>query len=141
MFNFKIKEGQRSLSLSPWWLCCQQNVFFWLMRQCGPFHLWWKRVKRFVNVYLHCIVSDVKWIRKMATLPPLEKFLRTHMATQIFVKKPENLFVSSINEPSKFVAEFANVCKHLLYMQWNQILAKSCEYQKHKNFEILFTAF
>jgi len=30
--------------------------------------------------------------------------------------KSENYFVS-INEPSKIVAEFANVCKHLLYMQ------------------------
>jgi len=40
-----------------------------------------KMVKRFVNAYLHCIVSNVKWIRKMATWPPLEKFLRTRMAT------------------------------------------------------------
>jgi len=35
-------------------------------------------VKRFVNVHLHCNVSNLKNIRSMMALsPPLEKFLRT----------------------------------------------------------------
>jgi len=29
-----------------------------------------ERVKRFVNVHLHCIVSNLKMISKMSTLPP-----------------------------------------------------------------------
>jgi len=29
-----------------------------------------ERVKRFVNVHLHCIVSNLKRIRKLSTLPP-----------------------------------------------------------------------
>jgi len=36
-----------------------------------------KTVKRFVNVHLHCTVSDLKRISKISMLPPLEKFLRT----------------------------------------------------------------
>jgi len=38
-----------------------------------------ERVKRFVNVHLHCIVSNLKRISKISALPPLEKFLRTPM--------------------------------------------------------------
>ena len=38
-----------------------------------------ERAKRFVNVHLHCIVSNMNRIRKMSRLPPLEKFLRTPM--------------------------------------------------------------
>jgi len=39
-----------------------------------------ERVMRFVNVHLHCIVSNLKSISKFSTLPPsLEKFLRTPM--------------------------------------------------------------
>jgi len=39
-------------------------------------------VKRFVNIHLHCNVSNPKNISNMMTLPPpLEKFLRTPMAT------------------------------------------------------------
>ena len=40
---------------------------------------WVERTKRFVNVYLHCIVSNLKRISKISTLPPLEKFMRTPM--------------------------------------------------------------
>ena len=29
-----------------------------------------ERVKRFLNVYLHCIVSNLKRISKISTLPP-----------------------------------------------------------------------
>jgi len=36
-----------------------------------------KRAKRFVNVHLHCIVSNLKRISKISTLLPLEKFLWT----------------------------------------------------------------
>jgi len=38
-----------------------------------------ERVKRFVNVYLHCIVSNLKRISKLWTLLPLEKFPRRPM--------------------------------------------------------------
>jgi len=38
-----------------------------------------ERVKRFVNVHLHCIISNLKFISKILTLLPLEKFLRTPM--------------------------------------------------------------
>jgi len=39
-----------------------------------------ERVKHFVNVHLHCIVSNLKRISKISTLPsPFEKFLRTPM--------------------------------------------------------------
>jgi len=38
--------------------------------------------KRFVNVHLHCNVSNLRIISKMSTLPsPPKKFLRTPMAT------------------------------------------------------------
>jgi len=36
-----------------------------------------ERVMRFVNVHLHCIVSNLKRISKTSTLHPLEKFMRT----------------------------------------------------------------
>ena len=42
-----------------------------------------ERIKRFVNVHLHCIVSNLQRISKISTLPPLEKFLRTPIL-QIF---------------------------------------------------------
>ena len=38
-----------------------------------------RKVKRFVNVHLHCIVSNWKGQAKCRCCPPLEKFLRTHM--------------------------------------------------------------
>jgi len=33
-----------------------------------------ERTKRFVNVHLHCIVSNLKRISKISMLPPLKKF-------------------------------------------------------------------
>jgi len=38
-----------------------------------------ERVKRFVNVHLHCIVRNLKRISKISMLSPLENFLRTPM--------------------------------------------------------------
>ena len=39
-------------------------------------------VKRFVNIRLHCNVSNLKKISKMSTLHPLlKKFIRTPIAT------------------------------------------------------------
>jgi len=40
-----------------------------------------ERVKRFVNIGLHCNTSKLKKIRKMSMFHPLEKYLRTPMAT------------------------------------------------------------
>jgi len=42
-----------------------------------------ERVKRFVNVHSHYIVSNLKTISKMSTLPRLEKLLRTPMETHL----------------------------------------------------------
>ena len=42
-----------------------------------------ERVMRFVNVNMHCIVSNLKSISKFSTLPPLEKFLRMPMIRTI----------------------------------------------------------
>jgi len=42
-----------------------------------------KKSKAFVDVHLHCIVSNLKRISKISTLPPLEKFLRTPMIATI----------------------------------------------------------
>jgi len=44
-----------------------------------------ERVKRFVSVYLHSIVSNLKKISKISTLPPMEKFLRTPMDALIWI--------------------------------------------------------
>jgi len=44
--------------------------------------MWCSRVEtvmRFVNVHLHCIVSNLTRISKMLTLLPLKKFLQTPM--------------------------------------------------------------
>jgi len=40
------------------------------------------RIKRFVNVVLHCMVSNLKKINNMSTLPPLENLLRTPMKSK-----------------------------------------------------------
>jgi len=44
-----------------------------------------ERVKRFVNVHLHCIVSNLKRISKISTLPPLEISMRTPMDALISI--------------------------------------------------------
>ena len=40
----------------------------------GSFFCGVDRVKRYVNVHLHCIVSSLKWTSKMSTLPTRGKF-------------------------------------------------------------------
>jgi len=50
-----------------------------------------ERVKRFVNVHLHCIISNLKIINKMSTLPtPLEIFLRTPMTITVVLRLEMN---------------------------------------------------
>jgi len=44
-----------------------------------------ERTKRFVNVHLHCIVSNLKRISKISMFPPLEKNLQTPMDTLILI--------------------------------------------------------
>ena len=44
-----------------------------------------EKAKRFLDIHLHCIVSNLKRVRKISTLPPLEKFLRTPMAHLILI--------------------------------------------------------
>ena len=46
--------------------CCRNTGHF----LCGV-----ERIKRFVNVHVHCVVSNLKRISKMSTLHPLEKIL------------------------------------------------------------------
>jgi len=46
---------------------------------------WVERTKRFVNVYLHCIVSNLKRISKFSMLPLLEKFLWTPFDALILI--------------------------------------------------------
>ena len=44
-----------------------------------------ERLKSFVNVHLHCIISNLKRISKISTLPPMEIFLRTPMVVLILI--------------------------------------------------------
>jgi len=50
--------------------CCRNMGHF----VCGA-----ERVKRYVNVHLQCMVSNLKTTNKMSTLPSLAKILRTFM--------------------------------------------------------------
>jgi len=59
--------------------CSQQTHFCDCFRNIGHFLSDTERVKRFVKVDLHCIVSNLKRISKISTLPPLKKFLRMPM--------------------------------------------------------------
>jgi len=43
-----------------------------------------ERVKRFVNVYVHCIVSNLKNISKISTLPTLENFMWLQCILSLF---------------------------------------------------------
>ena len=56
--------------------CCNMGHFLWYSRAV--------RVKRFVNVHLHYIVSNLIKISKMLTFPHLEKLLRTPMPVARF---------------------------------------------------------
>jgi len=54
---------------------CQQIAYFCdCCRNMVQFLSGVERVKRYVNVRLHCIVSNLKKISKVSTLPPLENF-------------------------------------------------------------------
>jgi len=57
------------------------------LRSRGNFRYGVERAKRFVNVHLHCIVSNMERISKISSCLPLEKFLWTPMLlTLIFFK-------------------------------------------------------
>jgi len=57
---------------------CQRSAFMTIAVKCSKFFLC-RKGKRFVNVRLHCIVSNLIRISKISMLPPLEKFLQTPM--------------------------------------------------------------
>jgi len=50
-------------------IAANETHFLWLLPENRAFSLWCR--------YRHCIVSNPKRIRKMSTLPLLEKLLRT----------------------------------------------------------------
>jgi len=57
----------------------------YLLLQHGEFLYGDEKMKRFVNVHLHCIVSNMKTIGKMSMFhPPLQKFIRAPMVTASF---------------------------------------------------------
>jgi len=62
-------------------LFCNLSQYTWLLLPRSAFFVTIavKSRKRFVNVRLHCIVSNLKSISKISTLLPMEKFLRTLM--------------------------------------------------------------
>jgi len=53
--------------------CVNEAQFYDFYRNIGHFLYGVEREKRFVNVNLHCIVSNLKRTSKMSTLPPLGK--------------------------------------------------------------------
>ena len=62
---------------------CQTSAFLWLLLQHGAFSLWFRRVekvKRFVNVNLHCIISNLTRISKMLTLLPWKISADAHVS-------------------------------------------------------------
>jgi len=58
-----------------------KRIFRDCCRNMGHFLSGVERAKRFVNVLSHRTVTNLKKIREMSTLPPLENFLRKPMAT------------------------------------------------------------
>ena len=88
-------EGRRSLSqatgLKAHFCGCfcgcifvaTQSAFLWLLPQHGALYLWCRKCKAFLNVQLHCILSNLKRISKMLTLPPMGKILRTPMCISV----------------------------------------------------------
>jgi len=52
------------------------------------------KVKRFVNFYLQCTVSNLKWISKMSTLPPPGKI----SADGHVSKRPKDGYASQVEE-------------------------------------------
>jgi len=56
-----------------------------------------ERLKRFVNVHLHCIVSNLKRISKISTLSSVEKFLRTPvLIPMLYLSLIRRLYLSLI---------------------------------------------
>jgi len=51
-----------------------KRIFCNYCRNMGHFFCGVERVKRFVNVHLHCIISNLKRISKMSTCPPWKNF-------------------------------------------------------------------
>ena len=65
-----------------WQICaelCPHAPFVTPLRSRGHFRYDVERAKRFVNVHLHYIISNMAKIRKISSFPLLEKFLRTPM--------------------------------------------------------------
>ena len=54
------------------------------------------RIKSFVNVHLHFIVSNLKKISKVSTLLLLEKFLRTPMVFQSWFTNARPWFANAL---------------------------------------------
>jgi len=50
--------------------CCQRSVFCYFYRNMGHFPYSVERIKRFVNVHLHCIVSNVPSKGRKYSGPP-----------------------------------------------------------------------
>jgi len=57
---------------------------------------WDRKGESFVNVHLHCIVSNLKKIIKISILPLLEKFLRTPMLFMDDGSKTNNIKYSNV---------------------------------------------
>ena len=77
---------------------CQQIAYFCdCCRNMVQFLCDVESVKRYVNVRLHCIVSNLERISKASTFPPHGKFLRAPML-EVYVLQIifENTFVSHI---------------------------------------------
>jgi len=52
--------------------CCQRSVFLWLLPYHGAFSCSVEKIKRFVSVHLHCIVSNVpSKVHKYSGIPEL----------------------------------------------------------------------
>jgi len=69
-----------------WVSLTTKRIFCDCCRYMGRFLCDVERVKRFMNVHLHCIISNLKIIRKMSTLTPLEKCLRTPMTITVVLR-------------------------------------------------------
>ena len=57
--NLQIAYGVNCRNTNIPGYCCQQSVFCDCYRNMGHFLCSVERIKRFVNVHLHCIVSNI----------------------------------------------------------------------------------
>jgi len=67
--NVVVDMWQTGIAYSSTWKRFQ-NRCEWSTCFHGKFSLWCRNRKGFVNVHLHCNVSNIKMISKMSTLPP-----------------------------------------------------------------------